>query len=183
MANCSHWPWLVDRQNHALRSRSAVGVAIRVPQFLVLVGADKEAAKALLDSIKIELETNDLLMDDFPEVCHAIRSLDGLANRCKGQTCNGHRTHIKWVRSQDHHADGGQQPMQRLDRRCKGLTGGIRGLKHITADGVSLRPDIVVIDDPQTEESANSVTQCESRVRILAVRSSDSLGPELRSRA
>ncbi len=137
-------------------------------KFLVLVGADKEAAKALLDSIKIELETNDLLMDDFPEVCHAIRSLDGLANRCKGQTCNGHRTHIKWSDHKVIMPTVANSKCKGSIVVCKGLTGGIRGLKHITADGVSLRPDIVVIDDPQTEESANSVSQCETRVRILA---------------
>lgn len=136
--------------------------------FLVLVGADKEAAKGLLDSIKIELETNDLLYDDFPEVCHAVRALDGLANRCKGQTCKGHRTHIKWS---DHKIIMPCVPNSKCSGSivvCRGLTAGIRGLKHVTAEGKSLRPDLCVIDDPQTEESANSVGQCETRVNILA---------------
>lgn len=137
-------------------------------RFVVIVGSDKGAAKGLLDSVKIQLETNDLLNEDFPEVCHAVRALEGLANRCKGQQIDGHRTHIQWS---DHKI---VLPTVRGSKSsgsvvvCRGLTGGIRGLKHVTADGCALRPDLTIVDDPQTEESAASVSQCETRVSILA---------------
>ena len=36
----------------------------------------------MLESIRVELDGNDRLLEDFPEVCHPIRSLDGIANRC-----------------------------------------------------------------------------------------------------
>ncbi|MBN1510599.1 MAG: phage terminase large subunit family protein, partial [Phycisphaerae bacterium] len=44
----------------------------------------------------------------------------------------------------------------------------IRGMKHKRADGTSVRPSLVLIDDPQTDESARSPSQCATRERILA---------------
>jgi hypothetical protein len=49
-----------------------------------------------------------------------------------------------------------------------GITGGIRGMKHKRADGQTVRPSLVILDDPQTDESARSPSQCETRERILA---------------
>ena len=44
----------------------------------------------------------------------------------------------------------------------------MRGLKHTLADGGSIRPDFVLLDDPQTDESAESVTQCDYREALIA---------------
>ena len=41
-------------------------------------------------------------------------------------------------------------------------------MKHKRVDGQSVRPSLVLIDDPQTDESARSPSQCETRERILA---------------
>jgi hypothetical protein len=41
-------------------------------------------------------------------------------------------------------------------------------MKHKRPDGVSVRPSLVLIDDPQTDESARSPSQCANRERILA---------------
>jgi hypothetical protein len=41
-------------------------------------------------------------------------------------------------------------------------------MKHKRADGTSARPSLVLIDDPQTDESARSPSQCANRERILA---------------
>ena len=43
--------------------------------FIVLFGSNKSAAVNLIESLKVELESNDLLYEDFPEVCHPIRAL------------------------------------------------------------------------------------------------------------
>ncbi len=45
-------------------------------------------------SIKTELDGNDLLLADYPEVVFPIQALDGIANRCNGQLYKGQRTHI-----------------------------------------------------------------------------------------
>ncbi|HEV3383237.1 MAG TPA: hypothetical protein VG097_00410, partial [Gemmata sp.] len=65
--------------------------------FVCLIGSDEGHAIEMLDAIKMELESNDLLAEDFPEVSHPIRSLDGIANRCSGQLYQGERTHIGWT--------------------------------------------------------------------------------------
>ncbi|MDX2199590.1 MAG: terminase gpA endonuclease subunit [Phycisphaerae bacterium] len=49
-----------------------------------------------------------------------------------------------------------------------GITGRIRGMKHKRVDGTSVRPSLVLIDDPQTDESARSPAQCVTRERILS---------------
>jgi hypothetical protein len=46
-------------------------------------------------------------------------------------------------------------------------SGNVRRQKYTRADGRIIRPSLVVIDDPQTRESAYSLTQCEQRERIL----------------
>jgi hypothetical protein len=53
--------------------------------------------------------------------------------------------------------------------KVSGLTGGsVRGMSYKRSDGELLRPSLVLIDDPQTDATARSATQCEQRVRLLA---------------
>ena len=52
--------------------------------------------------------------------------------------------------------------------KVAGITGRIRGMKYKRADGQTVRPSLVVLDDPQTDESARSLSQCATRERILA---------------
>ncbi|MDW8265312.1 MAG: hypothetical protein RMJ52_08260 [Gemmataceae bacterium] len=63
-------------------------------EFVCLIGSDEGHAMDMLDAIKMELDGNDLLLADFPEVCYPIQCLDGIANRCAGQLYHGERTHI-----------------------------------------------------------------------------------------
>lgn len=136
-------------------------------RFIVTIGATQRAATDLLDAIKSELETNDLLLEDFPEVCYPIRCLEGISHRCKGQVYCGERTHIEWrsdklvVPSIKDSAASGTIVISR------GITGSIRGLKHSRPDGHTVRPDLVIPDDPQTRKSADSPLQCEKRLSLL----------------
>ena len=43
--------------------------------------------------------------------------------------------------------------------KVAGITGRIRGMKSKRADGRTVRPTLVVLDDPQTDESARSLSQ------------------------
>jgi len=135
--------------------------------FVVLIGADKEAAGDMLDSIKGELEGNDLLAADFPEVCLPIRQLEGIALRCKGQTYRGKRTHIEWSASRVTLPTIEGSAMSGATVRCAGITGRIRGLKHTKPDGSNARPTLVVADDPQTDEAAGSATMTAKLLRTM----------------
>jgi hypothetical protein len=137
-------------------------------RFVVLIGATAEAAKELLAAVKVEFETNDLLAADFPEVCHPVRQLEGMNNRANGQTLGGERTRITFTDEEVVLPTVAKSPASGAVLRAAGITGRIRGMKHAGSEGESIRPDLVVIDDPQTDESAASPTQNVKRERLLS---------------
>ncbi len=137
-------------------------------EFVALIGSDEEHAASMLESIKAELENNDLLLDDFPEVCFPIRSLEGIHQRAGGQLHMGKQTHIGWTAREIVLPSVAGSPASGAVVRVGGITGRIRGMKHKRPDGASIRPSLVLIDDPQTDESARSPSQCANRERILA---------------
>ena len=137
-------------------------------EFVCLVGSDEGHAMDMLDSMKTELDGNDLLLEDFPEVVYPIQCLDGIANRCSGQLYQGGRTHIGWTAREIVLPTMPGSKASGAIIKVAGITGRIRGMKFKRADGQSVRPSLVVIDDPQTDESARSLSQCATRESILA---------------
>ncbi|MBL9140287.1 MAG: phage terminase large subunit family protein, partial [Phycisphaerae bacterium] len=137
-------------------------------RFGALIGATEGDAEDRLGNVKAELENNDLLLEDYPEVCFPIRALEGIVARAQGQLCQGERTRIEW---------GAKQivlptiPGSRASGaivKVAGITGRIRGMNFKRQDGSSVRPDFVIVDDPQTDESARSLTQSRQRESTLA---------------
>lgn len=137
-------------------------------QFIVLVGADQTIASSMADSLKAQIENNDALLDDFPEACYPVRALDRISQRAKGQTYQGKPTEMQWAADQITlpWIEGSKSAGACV--RVAGITGRIRGLKHTRPDGSSIRPSLVLIDDPQTDESAASPSQCATREKILS---------------
>ena len=136
-------------------------------KFVAIFAAESDLADKAINSIRLELSENDMLYEDFPEVCHAIRALEGKPQRCNSQTQGGKRTHIQWKKDTlvlpqiEGSVSGGSIITSR------GLTGSILGLRHKASDGRQLRPDFTIVDDPQTRESARSPMQCQTRLEIL----------------
>ena len=136
-------------------------------RFVPLLGADAEASDGNLHSIKMELYGNELLAEDFPEVCFPIRALENKPQRALMQTCNGKSTHIGWT------ASGVSLPWipGAASAGASIVTAGImsvnRGLKHKLPDGKQQRPDFVFIDDPQTDDSAATPAQVRKRMMKL----------------
>ena len=159
-------------------------------EFVVLVGASESAALEMLDSIKTEFEVNEHIahplarpsgspaakvpsatlrcISDFPEVSYPIAKLEGIANRCAGQLYKGERTRITWTANEIVLPTIAGAASSGVIVRVAGITGRIRGMKYKKPDGRTIRPEFVVIDDPQTSESADSVEQTRKRVRVLA---------------
>ena len=137
--------------------------------FVCLIAASADRAQNLLENIKTWLETNLLLQADFPEVCYPIQCLERIANRQKGQKYLGVPTRIEWS------ADKVVLPTIAGSRASgivissSGMHGSeIRGQHHARPDGKVERPSLVLIDDPQTTESAWSWSQSQRRESILA---------------
>jgi hypothetical protein len=99
-------------------------------------------------------------LEDFPEVVFPIQRLDGIANRCNGQLYKGQRTHIGWTAREVILPTIPGSVASGAIIRVAGITGRIRGMKYKRADGQAVRPSLVVLDDPQTDESARSLSQC-----------------------
>jgi hypothetical protein len=136
--------------------------------FVCLIGSDEGHACDMLDSIKTELDSNELLLADFPEVCFPIQALDGISNRANGQLYKGKRTQIGWTSKEVVLPTLEGSRASGAIIKVAGLTGRIRGMKFKRPDGRTVRPSLVVLDDPQTDESARSLSQCSNRESILA---------------
>jgi len=136
-------------------------------RFVALFGATRTAAGDNMESIKAELETNDLLDEDFPEITQAIRALEGKPQRCGSQTCQGVRTHIEWTARKIALPMVEGSPASGAVITCNGITAATRGLKHKAPDGTGQRPDLVIIDDPQTDESAAKPSSVNKRLNII----------------
>ena len=137
-------------------------------EFVVIIGASESAALEILDSIKTELEVNEHLAADFPEVIVPIQKLEGIANRCAGQLYYGERTRITWTANEIVLPTIKDAASSGVLVRVAGITGRIRGMKYKKPDGRTIRPEFVIVDDPQTTESADSLEQTRKRVRVLA---------------
>jgi hypothetical protein len=143
-------------------------ILIGAREFVCLIGSDEEHAASMLESIKSELENNDLLLEDFPEAVYPIHCLEGIHQRASGQLHNGAPTHIGWTAREIVLPTIPGSKASGAVISVAGITGRIRGMKHKRSDGQSVRPSLVLIDDPQTDESARSPSQCATRERILA---------------
>ena len=137
-------------------------------EFVCLIGSDEGHSMDMLDSIKMELDGNELLLEDYPEVVYPIQCLDGIANRCNGQLYKGGRTHIGWTAREIVLPTMPGSVASGAIIKVAGITGRIRGMKYKRSDGYTVRPSLVVIDDPQTDESSRSLSQCATRESILA---------------
>lgn len=135
--------------------------------FVVLLGATEAAAIEMLDSIKMHIESNDALFEDFPEVCYPVRAMEGIHQRANGQLLDGARTRIGWTTTEIILPTIAGSAASGNIVRVAGLTGRVRGMKHTRDDGTIVRPSLVLIDDPQTADSARSPTQCAHRERLI----------------
>ena len=136
--------------------------------FVCLIGSDEGHALDMLDSLKMELDGNEFLLEDFPEAAYPIQCLDGIAHRANGQLYQGRRTQIGWTAREIILPTIPGSRASGAIIKVAGITGRIRGMKFKRPDGKTVRPSLVVLDDPQTDESARSPSQCAQRESILA---------------
>lgn len=146
--------------------------------FVALIAADAGKADKMLDTIKQLLWFNELLFEDFPEVCHPVRCLQGQAINAAKQHVNGELTLMDWKKSvaQMPCVAGSECSGARIE--VAGVTAAARGLQRTLPDQTVIRPTLVLIDDFQTRESAASPLQCKTRLDIIAGDLAGMAGPE-----
>lgn len=135
-------------------------------RYPVVIGATQESAEAILESIQRELENNERLQEDFPGLAIPIAAVDGKAIRARAQLYHGALTGLRLKKNEIEFASiRGASNGSLIGAR--GLTGNLRGLKKKTKLGEPLRPDFVFLDDPQTDESAQSPSQTKTRLELV----------------
>lgn len=137
-------------------------------RYAMLICADEGKAESSLQKIQTELESNEQLAADFPEVCVPIRKLERIANRAKGQTYQGQPTRIEWGKKRVVLPTIAGSQASGAVIGVGGITSAVRGAAYVTPEGQVLRPSIALIDDPQTRESASSALQNHTREQIVA---------------
>lgn len=134
-------------------------------KFSVLFGATGSAAENSLDAIKGDIENNDRLAADYPEVCIPVRALENTPNRAGYQKVSGdrHDNGKPYEAAQSKFSWCGQEivfpavpgsPSAGAIIATRGLDSAVRGLKK-----KGRRVDVAVVDDPDTEDTARSEDQ------------------------
>lgn len=142
-------------------------------KFPVIVAATGVMAGRMIEDIKKRIESNELLMEDFPELCYPVRRLEGAPQRAKGQHLHGVSTHIEWKKMHVRFPQIEGLACAGGAMTFGGLDAAIRG---INLDG--LRPDMAIIDDPETRESASSEYQVGVREQTIDMDVAGLAGPQ-----
>lgn len=132
-------------------------------RFPVVVAATGALAYQIFKDIKGQFEHNELLAGDFPEVAYPVANLQGAPQRAAKQHVKGKLTRIEWTKD---HVIFPKVPGSIYGGMCltyRGLDAAIRGAKFR-----GQRPDFVLIDDPETRESAKPDSQ-QIKDRTLAI--------------
>lgn len=141
----------------------AVLYALR--RYVVWLPADEGMAETGLDTFWSQLRKNDRLIGAFPEVCYPL-------------VCGGNDQRKKPLYRGQELAQGRKENLILFPEiagyptagniiQAAGLMTAVRGLHYAREDGTLARPDFVVLDDPQTDESAKSADQSSKREEII----------------
>lgn len=134
-------------------------------KFSVLFAATGTAAENSLESIKLEVETNDFLYADYPEVCEPVRALENTPQRAHFQIVGGVRhddgepyemasSKFSWCGQSITFPNVPGSPASGGIIATHGLDSAVRGIKK-----KGRRVDVAGIDDPDTEETVRSADQ------------------------
>jgi hypothetical protein len=137
-------------------------VAAQLSRFILAMAATTPLAERLFQDFKRKIANNDLLLEDFPEICWPVRCLEGAPQRAGRQHINGKPTKIVWAGKYISLAHCPDSPYGGVKMAYSGLDAAFRGL-NIDGD----RPNLILVDDPETKESAGSVMQIEDRETML----------------
>lgn len=129
-----------------------------------LAAQDKMAGDAVDDFWSV-LRSNQKLVDAFPAACHPL-VMGGADQRSRplyhGRELQMGRRDLKIILP-----DIEGSPSSSNIIEAGGIMVAVRGLHFVRNDGTVCRPDLIVLDDPQTDEVALSDGQCDKRETII----------------
>lgn len=131
-------------------------------RFPLICAATGPHAARILGNMKRQYTRNQLLWEDYPEVCVPLWDVRLAPQRGPSQTVNGEPTFCQWAGDQVVMPTVAGSKASGAILATTGLDAAVRGLM---VDGQ--RPDFVLIDDPETRESSASEEQCAKRELLI----------------
>jgi hypothetical protein len=131
-------------------------------KFIVPIGSTVDNAQSYHDFVVTALTQNERIHEDYPEVTTFFHALEGSAHKAKYQIdereeSTGIRLKPKFIvlpNCKD--KDGKPYPAAMCVIAIKSIDSRFRGTKYVRIDGREVRPDFVLLDDIQDEETAAS---------------------------
>ena len=144
-------------------------------RYALIIGANADMATAQREGIKRRLETSPPLFDLYPEICYPMRTLAG--SQKNSATYRGELLRIRsrpdLVLPRIPGAPGSEAVIS-----CTGIdSGSIRGRYYDRADGTTVRPELVMLDDPQDDNTAKQPKEVESRSKKIRQAVAGTRGP------
>jgi hypothetical protein len=136
-------------------------------RFIVVVGATKDAAIAIIKSIKQAITDNQDLLNDFPEALYPFHKLNGSALLARGQLYRDKLTNIGWKPDMLVFPNINEGLSCGATIITVGIHGAIRGKKIVLPDGSIARPDTILLDDVGTKKDAESPRLTEKLISII----------------
>jgi hypothetical protein len=142
-------------------------------KYVVVIAATAELAQSITEFIRQQITENDKLHVYYPHVTTYARATEGKAIKARYQLRgDGKTSGMLWsintlVFPEVLSAKGEAYPSNGAILEAHGLTGAVRGKWKDNKSGEVLRPDFVMLDDPQDRSSAESASQCSMRERII----------------
>ena len=173
-------------------------------KFLEAIAVNDYKATDLIRAIKVDLTSNALLLEDFPEVCQPLAALGNRKTRCRLQTFKGEPTSSDYGNNRvvlpacvyPMHSAGKVVSKKRAEaahwgQGCQSVieahgieSGNIRGTHYVRPDtGETVRPDFVLLDDPQDDEVAVNPASVLKRSKIIDGAIMQMAGPQTKMSA
>lgn len=153
--------------------------------FVCMIAGSQDNARELLRPIRTFILEEPLLLDDFPEAVYPLRCLENSSKRQLQQHINGKLTHVHWGQDKIVFPSIEGEHLPKALREDKdspfseispsagsiiattSLDSNLRGQQHTRPDRSIIRPSLVLLDDPQTRESAMSADQTQKRLNLV----------------
>ena len=146
-----------------------------------MIAGSQDNARELLRPVCTFILEEPLLLEDFPESVYPLRSLENSSKRQLQQHIQGRLTHVHWGLDKMVFPSIEGECLPRALRNdgvevspsagsiitTTSLDSNLRGQQHTRPDRTIIRPSLVLLDDPQTRESARSVEQTKKRLDLL----------------
>ena len=130
-----------------------------VQLYIIIVASSQTKSQEILEDIRTELTTNEILERLYPATCACFKHLARSPQKTRRQTYGGEFTYIQNSQDTIHFPIIADEPSSGVIIQARPATN-LKGLKHKIPGGPNkgkaIRPTLYFFDDPQTEDDASS---------------------------